>query len=92
MRDGLVIFQHALLEAGSREKIVSGFDNARAMELGAEWRNSARGFMFALGCIQSLSRHADRCPTGVATLDLLRGRALHVPDKAHRVANFPRAT
>jgi glutamate synthase domain-containing protein 2 len=100
MRDGLVFVHHALVGAGLREKvrlgvsgkIVSGFDIARAIALGADWCNSARGFMFALGCIQSLSCHTDRCPTGVATQDLLRGRALHVPDKAARVANFHRAT
>ena len=44
--------------------------------------------MFALGCIQSLSCHTDRCPTGVATQDPLRQRALVVPDKAERVAQF----
>jgi glutamate synthase domain-containing protein 2 len=100
MRDGLVFVHHALVGAGLREKvrlgvsgkIVSGFDIARAIALGADWCNSARGFMFALGCIQSLSCHTDRCPTGVATQDLLRGRALHVPDKAARVAHFHRAT
>ena len=60
------------------------------MALGADWCNSARGFMFALGCIQSLSCHTDRCPTGVTTQDLLRERALVVPDKALRVQNFHR--
>jgi hypothetical protein len=58
------------------------------MALGADWCNSARGFMFALGCIQSQSCHTDRCPTGVATQDQLRQRALVVPDKAERVRHF----
>ena len=44
--------------------------------------------MFALGCIQSQSCHTGRCPTGVATQDQLRQRALVVPDKAERVAHF----
>jgi hypothetical protein len=44
--------------------------------------------MFALGCIQSQSCHTDRCPTGVATQDKLRQRALVVPDKIERVFNF----
>ena len=62
------------------------------MALGADWCNSARGFMFAVGCIQSQSCHTDRCPTGVATQDPTRQRALVVPDKAERVHNFHRAT
>ena len=49
--------------------------------------------MFACGCIQSLSCHTDRCPTGVSTQDPTRQRALVVvPDKADRVYNFHRAT
>jgi hypothetical protein len=62
------------------------------MALGADWCNAARGFMFALGCIQSLACHTDRCPTGVATQDRWRQRALVVADKAERVANFHRHT
>ena len=62
------------------------------MALGADWCNAARGFMFAVGCIQSQSCHTDRCPTGVATQDPTRQRALVVPDKIERVANFHRAT
>jgi tetraacyldisaccharide-1-P 4'-kinase len=48
--------------------------------------------MFALGCIQSQSCHTDKCPTGVATQDRFRQRALVVPDKAQRVANYHHAT
>jgi hypothetical protein len=62
------------------------------LALGADWGNSARGFMFALGCLQSLSCHTDECPTGVATQDPVRQRALVVPDKATRVANFHNQT
>jgi hypothetical protein len=62
------------------------------MALGADWCNAARGFMFALGCIQSQSCHTDRCPTGVATQDPLLQRALVVPDKLERVANFHEST
>ena len=61
---------------------------AAILAIGADWVNSARGFMFALGCIQSLHCHTNTCPTGVATQDKLRGRALVVPDKAERVRNF----
>ena len=65
---------------------------ARAMAIGADWCNAARGFMFALGCIQSLSCHTDRCPTGVTTQDPTRQRALVVPSKAERVLNFHNPT
>jgi glutamate synthase domain-containing protein 2 len=100
LRDGLSFVHNALVGIGARErvrlgasgKIASGFDIARAMALGADWCNAARGFMFALGCIQSLSCHTDRCPTGVATQDRTRARALVVPDKATRVYNYHRAT
>jgi glutamate synthase domain-containing protein 2 len=100
MRDGLAFVHHALIATGVRDeirigaagKIATAFDMARAFALGADWCNSARGFMFALGCIQSLSCHTDRCPTGVATQDPSRARALAVPDKSERVCNFHRAT
>lgn len=69
-------------------KIVTGFDLARTLALGADWCNAARGFMFALGCIQSQSCHTGKCPTGVATQDPLRQRGLVVGDKALRVQRF----
>ncbi|CAN5337427.1 FMN-binding glutamate synthase family protein [soil metagenome] len=76
------------IKIGASGKIVTAFDVARTIALGADWCNSARGFMFAIGCIQSLSCHTGKCPTGVSTQDPLRQRALVVPDKAQRVANF----
>jgi glutamate synthase domain-containing protein 2 len=100
LRDGLSFVHNALIGIGVRDririgasgKIITAFDIARAMALGADWCNAARGFMFALGCIQSQSCHTDRCPTGVATQDRSRQRALVVPDKLHRVANFHAST
>jgi glutamate synthase domain-containing protein 2 len=100
LREGLSFVHNALIGIGVRQhirvgasgKIASAFDMARAIGLGADWCNSARGFMFALGCIQSLSCHTDHCPTGVATQDPTRARALVVTDKTQRVANFHRAT
>ena len=80
------------IRIGASGKIVTAFDIARTLALGADWCNSGRGFMFALGCIQSLSCHTDRCPTGVTTQDPLRQRALVVPDKAERVFHFHRNT
>jgi hypothetical protein len=62
------------------------------MALGADWCNLARGFMFALGRLQSQQCHTDRCPTGVAPQDDLRQRAVVLSDKSIRVANFHRET
>lgn len=80
------------IKVGASGKIVSAFDIARAMAIGADWCNSARGFMFALGCIQAQSCHTGQCPTGVTTQDPLRQQALVVPDKATRVFNFHQNT
>jgi glutamate synthase domain-containing protein 2 len=80
------------IRLGASGKIISAFDVARTMALGADWCNAARGFMFALGCIQSLSCHTGRCPTGVTTQDPWRQRALVPEDKATRVYNFHRNT
>ncbi|MEG2941690.1 MAG: FMN-binding glutamate synthase family protein [Thermomonas sp.] len=76
------------IRIGAAGKIVSAFDIARTLAMGADWCNAARGYMFALGCIQSMSCHTDRCPTGIATQDPGRWRKLDVPDKASRVAEF----
>jgi glutamate synthase domain-containing protein 2 len=100
MRESLLFVHNTLVGAGLRRrikigaagKIVSAFDIAAVLALGADWTNSGRGFMFALGCIQSLSCHTNRCPVGVATQDPMRQRALVVPDKADRVLSFHRNT
>jgi glutamate synthase domain-containing protein 2 len=100
MREGLLFVHNTLVGAGLRGqlklgvsgKVVSAFDIARVLALGADWANSARAFMFAVGCIQSQSCHTNRCPTGVATQDPLRQRALVPEDKATRVFNFHRST
>ncbi len=100
MREGVNFVHNALVGINARDririgasgKIATAFDIARAMALGADWCNAARAFMFSLGCIQSLSCHTDRCPTGVTTQDPTRMRALVVPDKLQRVCNFHHAT
>ncbi len=100
MREGVNFVHNALIGINAREririgaagKVATAFDLARAMAIGADWCNSARSFMFSLGCIQSLSCHTDRCPTGVTSQDPTRFRALVVPDKALRVYNYHRAT
>ncbi|MDO8903544.1 FMN-binding glutamate synthase family protein [Hydrogenophaga sp.] len=80
------------IKIGASGKIVSAFDIARAMAVGADWCNSARGFMFALGCIQAQTCHTGNCPTGVSTQDPVRQQALVVPDKTTRVFNFHQQT
>ena len=100
MREGVSFVHNALIGINARDririgaagKIATAFDMARAMAIGADWCNSARGFMFALGCIQSLSCHTDRCPTGVTTQDPTRARALVVPLKTERVYKYHHAT
>ena len=100
LNEGLSFVHNALVGVGLRDrirlgasgKLVTGFDFCRAFAIGADYALCARGFMFAVGCIQSRSCHTNRCPTGVATQDQLRQRALVVADKAPRVANFHKNT
>lgn len=96
MQEGLRLVHNTLvglnlrdqIRVGASGKIISAFDIARTLALGADWCNSARGFMFALGCIQAQTCHTGNCPTGVATQDPKRQIALVVEDKAQRVRNF----
>jgi glutamate synthase domain-containing protein 2 len=100
VQEGLLLVRNTLVGLGLRErvrigsagKVVSAFDIARMMALGADWCNAARGFMFALGCIQAQTCHTGQCPTGVTTQDPLRQRAIVVPDKAERVFRFHQGT
>jgi glutamate synthase domain-containing protein 2 len=96
MLEGLTFVHNTLRGAGIRDqvrigaagKIVSAFDIARTLALGADWCNAARGFMFAIGCIQAQSCHTNCCPVGIATQDPVRQRAIDVGDKSDRVARF----
>lgn len=98
--EGLMLVQNTLVGAGVRRhikigasgKLVSASAIARAMALGADWCNSARGFMFSVGCIQAQRCHTNRCPVGVTTQNPRLQRALVVPDKAVRVHQFHRNT
>ena len=100
LRDGLVFVDRALTGVGLRDrmriiasgKVFSAFHMLRALALGADTVNSARGMMMALGCIQSRSCNTNHCPTGIATTDATRSDGLVVTDKAVRVASFHRAT
>ena len=73
-------------------KIISGYSILHAIALGADMCNSARGFMFSLGCIQALRCHNNQCPTGVATQDKMLMKGLVVTDKSERVYHFHKNT
>ncbi|MDG6348270.1 FMN-binding glutamate synthase family protein [Luteimonas sp. 8-5] len=100
MHEGLMLVHNTLVGLGLRDKVkvaaagkvVSAFDIARTLAMGADWCNAGRGFMFALGCIQSQSCHTDRCPTGIATQDPRRWKHLDVADKSNRVFMFHQNT
>jgi glutamate synthase domain-containing protein 2 len=100
LRGGLSFAHYALIGTGLRQhiqlgasgKIVSGYDMAMCMAHGANWCNSARGFMMALGCLQSRKCHTNKCPVGVATQDTKRQRGLVVEEKYQRVVNFQKHT
>lgn len=96
LQDGLQLVHNTLVGIGLRDKIrigasgkiITAFDIMYTLALGADWINSARGFLFSLGCIQALSCSSGQCPTGIATQDPERQKALVVEDKAERVYRF----
>jgi glutamate synthase domain-containing protein 2 len=96
MHEALMLVHNTLIGLDLRERIrigaagriTSAFDLVRTMAMGADWCNAGRGFMFALGCIQSQSCHNDKCPTGVATQNPSRWQKLDVEDKAMRVFQY----
>ena len=100
LNEGLVFVHNALVGSNFRDKvkiiaagkITSGFNIVTKLALGADICNSARGMMFALGCIQALRCNTNHCPTGVATQDPSLTVGLDVPDKAQRVAKYHHAT
>lgn len=100
LQEGLLMVHNTLvgvnlrhrIKIGCAGKVITAFDMARMMALGADWCNAGRGFMMALGCIQAQACHTGHCPTGVTTQDPLRQKALVVPAKAERVHNFHRST
>ncbi len=100
LEEGLVLVRNVVVGAGLAErvrigasgKITSGMDIARCLALGADYTNSARGFMLSIGCIQAQLCHTNHCPTGIATLDPLRNRGLDPTDKGARAARFQSGT
>ena len=100
LQEGLLLVHNTLvglnlrdrIRLGAAGKVISAFDIARLMAIGADWCNAARGFMFALGCIQAQACHTGACPTGVTTQDPHRQQALAVSDKTERVYRFHQNT
>lgn len=96
LNESLPILVDTLISAGLYErvrviasgKLVTSAKVAWALCVGANFVVSARGFMFALGCIQSLQCHNDSCPTGVTTHNPRRQKGLVVTVKSKRVANY----
>ena len=100
LTDGLIFAHNTLTGYDVRKglkliasgKIVTGYQMAARLAIGADLCNSARAFMIAIGCIQARRCNANICPVGVATQDPALIRGLVVGDKAVRVANFQRET
>lgn len=100
LNDGLSYVNNALIGIGVRDKIriiasgkvTTGFTIATKIALGADMCNSARGMMFALGCIQALRCNTNECPTGITTHKPELTVGLVIADKARRVANFHKNT
>lgn len=100
LTEGLMIVHNALVGTGLREqikvgasgKVASGADIVKRLIQGADYTNSARAMMMAVGCIQAQTCHTNTCPVGVATQDPKRVRALDVPDKTERVYRYHRRT
>ena len=100
LTEGLITVHQALRGAGLREhiklgasgKVSTGVDIVKRIIQGADYTNSARAMMMAVGCIQAQTCQTNTCPTGVATLDPKRMRALDVPDKTQRVTTYQEGT
>jgi len=96
LHEALPALVDTLVVKGLRERVkvicsgkrITAYDVAWALSMGADFVNSARGFMLALGCIQSLQCNRNTCPTGITTQDPKLQRGLVVTDKSEKVANY----
>jgi glutamate synthase domain-containing protein 2 len=100
LNDALIFVNNSLKGINVRDKVrviasgkvITGFDMAVKIALGADICNCARGMLFALGCVQSIRCNKNTCPTGITTQDPRRMYALNVRNKAPRVHSFHDAT
>ena len=98
--ESVFVVHNALVGAGLRDRIkiiaagktASSFDLLSKIAVGADSVNAARTMMMALGCIQSRHCNTNMCPTGIATQDPARSKAINVQEKSERVKNFHRNT
>lgn len=98
LRESLIMLVDALQRHGLRErvrvvasgKLITPTEVAWALCAGADFAVSARGFMFALGCIQAMRCNKNTCPTGITTHNRRLQRGLDPPTKAVSVANYQR--
>ncbi|PCJ23877.1 MAG: FMN-binding glutamate synthase family protein [SAR86 cluster bacterium] len=81
--------QIKLISAG---QTATGFDMLEKIIVGADAVNAARSMMIALGCVQAKACNSNKCPTGIATQNPSRARAVDVEEKSQRVCNFHSAT
>ncbi|TMM44761.1 FMN-binding glutamate synthase family protein [Colwellia ponticola] len=94
--EGIYIVNNALIGVGLRDKIkiiaagktASSFDLLAKIAAGADVVNAARTMMMAIGCIQSRHCNTNLCPTGIATQDPIRSKAVNIVNKSERVKNF----
>jgi glutamate synthase domain-containing protein 2 len=100
LTEGLITVHNALVGVGLRDqirigvsgKIATGVDIVKRLAQGADYTNAGRAMMMAVGCIQAQRCHTNTCPTGVATQDPRRARAVDVADKGERVRRYQEAT
>lgn len=98
LREGLAALVDSLNAHGLRQrirviasaKLITPVNAAWALCMGADFINSARGFLFALGCVQAMQCNKNTCPTGITTQNPRLQRGLVVTDKREKVANYAR--
>jgi glutamate synthase domain-containing protein 2 len=96
LRESLPMVIDKLNEYGLRDrikviasgKLITPTDVAWALCVGVDFVTSARGFMFALGCIQALQCNKNTCPTGITTHNKKLQRGLVAKDKVQRVMHY----
>ncbi len=96
LKESLPFIVDELIRLGLKErikviasgKLIAPSYVATALATGADFVTSARGFMFALGCIQALQCNKNTCPTGITTHNKHLQKGLHSMEKSNRVANY----